>query len=163
LVSFFLEWVPQMQPQVALIACPATEPHMERWTSLSPRLGNEPSAFRFTVDFFAWWRRQLVVIEDFPYVGVDFRGSADLVLPEGIQWDASGTKDHNLVTIFFLFFICFWLYDEGSKSFCFHHADRGVSRPTEMPTLGCRGDAQAVTEHDVIVGGLREVERNLVV
>jgi hypothetical protein len=28
-----------------------------------------------------------VVIEDFPYVGVDFRGSVDLVLPEGTQWD----------------------------------------------------------------------------
>jgi hypothetical protein len=30
-----------------------------------------------------------------------------------------------------------------------------------MPTLGHRGDAQAATEHDVVVGGLWEVERNL--
>ena len=59
-----------------------------------------------------------MVIEDFPYVGVDFRGSEYLVLLEGTQWDVSGTKDHNLVTIFF-FFICFLLYDEGSKSFVF--------------------------------------------
>jgi hypothetical protein len=94
-----------MQPQVALIACPATEPQMERWTSLSPRLGNEPSTFRFTTDFFTWWRRQLVVIEDFPYAGVDFRGSADLVLPEGIQWDVSGTK-LNLV-MYFCFYILY--------------------------------------------------------
>jgi hypothetical protein len=64
-----------MQPQVALIARPTTEPRMKRWTSLSTILGNEPLAFRFTADFFTWWRRQLVVIEDFPYVGVDFRGS----------------------------------------------------------------------------------------
>jgi len=69
-----------------------------------------------------------VVIKDFPYVGVDFRGSENLVLPEGTQWDASSTKYHNLVTIFS--FICFWLYENGSKSFCFHHVDRGVSRPT---------------------------------
>jgi hypothetical protein len=39
LVSFFLERVPQMQPQVALIVHPASEPWMERWTSLSPRTG----------------------------------------------------------------------------------------------------------------------------
>jgi len=73
-----------MKPQVELIACPTTEPWMERWTSLSPRLGNDPSTFRFTIYFFAWWRRQLVVIEYFPYAGVEFQGSADLVLPEGI-------------------------------------------------------------------------------
>jgi hypothetical protein len=47
-------------------------------------LVNDPSAFRFTTDFFAWWRRKLVVIEDFLYAGVDFKGSADLVLPEGM-------------------------------------------------------------------------------
>jgi hypothetical protein len=70
-----------------------------------------------------------VVIEDFPYARVDFRGSADLVLLEGTLWDATCMKDHNLVTIF-LFFICFWLYDEGYKSFCFHNAGRGMSRPT---------------------------------
>jgi hypothetical protein len=63
-------------------------------------------------------RRQIVVIEDFPYVGVDFKGNVDLMLPEGTWWDVSGTKDHNFVTIF-CFFIFFWLHDEGSKSFDF--------------------------------------------
>jgi hypothetical protein len=84
LVSFFLEQVPQMQPQVALIVHPATKPRMERWNNLSPIFGNEPSAFRFIADFFSWWRTQLFVIKDSPYVGVDFRGSVDLVLLEGI-------------------------------------------------------------------------------
>jgi hypothetical protein len=79
---------------------------MERWTRLSPRFGNEPSSFGFTNNVFTWWRRKLVVIEDFQYARVDFRGSAYLVLPECKQWEVSGTKDHNLVTIF-LFFICF--------------------------------------------------------
>jgi len=96
IVSFFLERV----PQVTLIPRPATEFYMERWMSLSPRLGNEPSTFRFTTDFFAWLRRYLVVIEDFLYVGVEFRGSIDLVIPKGAKWDASGTKYHKLVTIY---------------------------------------------------------------
>ena len=73
-----------MQPKVSLISHPVTEPHMERWTSLSPGFGNDPSSFIFTVDLFAWWRRQLAVIEDFPYAGVDFKSSVDLVLPKGI-------------------------------------------------------------------------------
>jgi hypothetical protein len=128
-----------------MIARPMTESRMERWTSISPRLGNEPSAFRFTADFFAWWRH-LVVIEDFPYAGVYFRDSVDLVLPEGIQWDASGMKDnHDLATnIFVLSFICFCLYNEGSKPYCFHHADKGVSRPSGDANIGalwgCTGD-----------------------
>jgi hypothetical protein len=79
-----------MQPQVSLIEHHVSEPRMERWTSLSPRLGNEPSYFTFTAGFFTWWKRQIVMVEDYPYVGVDFRGSVDLVLPEGAQWDASG-------------------------------------------------------------------------
>jgi hypothetical protein len=102
-----------------------------------------------------------VVIEDFPYAGVNFRGNVDLVLLEGIQWDASGMRNHNLVTIFFWFFICFLFYNERSKSFCFHHTDIVASRPIDIPTLGLHGDAQAMVEHDVVVGGLREVETNL--
>jgi hypothetical protein len=60
-----------------------------------------------------------VVIEDFPYVGVDFRGSADLVLPEGIQWDASSMKDHNLVTIFFFFLYVFGCTTRDLSHFVF--------------------------------------------
>jgi hypothetical protein len=44
---------------------------MERWTILSPRLGSKTN-FRFTGDFFAWLGCQFIVIEDFPYVKVDF-------------------------------------------------------------------------------------------
>jgi hypothetical protein len=76
---------------------------MERWTSLSPRLGSD-SEFKFTGDFFAWLRCQLIMIEDFPYAGVDFRGSMDLVLPEGEDWDASGEKPKMILSsVFFLF------------------------------------------------------------
>jgi hypothetical protein len=72
--------------------------------------------------------------------------------------------NHNLVTNMFFglfYFICFWLYNEGSKPFCFHHADRGTSLLAEVLILGCRGNAHAGTEREVVAGGLREVERNL--
>jgi hypothetical protein len=80
-----------MKPQIALAVRPVGEPGMERWTRLSPRLGSE-SEFKFTGDFFAWMRHQFLMIEDFPYVGLDFRGSMDLVLLAGEDWDASGKK-----------------------------------------------------------------------
>jgi hypothetical protein len=98
-----------MQPHVAMVASPMTEPHMERWNSISPRSENDPSTFKFTTNLFSWWRRQLVVIKDFPYAGVYFRGIVDLVLPEGIQWDASGMEYYNLVTIFFFLFFYMFL------------------------------------------------------
>jgi hypothetical protein len=43
----------------------------------------------------------------------------------------------------------------------FHHADKGASHPMEIPTLGHRRDEQIVVEHEVVVGGLWEVMRNL--
>jgi hypothetical protein len=47
LVLFFLERNPQMKPKIAFAVRPVGEPRMERWTSLSPRLGSE-SEFKFT-------------------------------------------------------------------------------------------------------------------
>jgi hypothetical protein len=92
-----------MQPQISLVAWPVGEPHMERWTILSLRLGSD-SEFRFTSDFFAWLRRQLIMIEYFPYARVDFQGSMDLILSVGEDWDASGEKPKMIFSsVFFLF------------------------------------------------------------
>ena len=75
---------------------------MERWMSLSLRLVVE-SEFCFTGDFFAWLRRQYLWIEDFPYAEVDFRGSMDLILLAGEDWDASGERLNNtLSSVFFV-------------------------------------------------------------
>ena len=39
------------------------------------------------LEFFKWLRRQLIVVEDWPYVGTDFTGDPDLLPPEGEEWD----------------------------------------------------------------------------
>jgi hypothetical protein len=111
LVSFFMERIPQMQPQIALAVRPVDEPRMERWTSLSPRLVSE-SEFHFTGDFFAWLRRQVLWIEDFPYADVDFRRSMDLILPDGEDWDESGKRSNHILSpvSFCVFYIFFMLY-----------------------------------------------------
>jgi len=41
----------------------------------------------FGPEFFGWLRRQLIVVEDWPYAGTDFTGDPDLSLPEGEDWD----------------------------------------------------------------------------
>jgi hypothetical protein len=43
----------------------------------------------------------------------------------------------------------------------FHHANRGASHPAEILALGHHGDSQIVIEHEAVVGGIWEVERNL--
>ena len=44
----------------------------------------------FDAIFFEWWDSQIPMIEDYPYVGMDFRGDEDLVLPVGAHWDQLG-------------------------------------------------------------------------
>ena len=41
-------------------------------------------------DLYLWWGRQIPALEKFPYVGLDFRGDNDLVLPPGGVWGALG-------------------------------------------------------------------------
>ena len=41
-------------------------------------------------DFYIWWERQLLALENFLYVGMDFRGDPDLVLPLGGAWGELG-------------------------------------------------------------------------
>ena len=86
---------------------------MERWTSLSPRLVSELE-FLFTGDFFSWLRWQYLWIKDFPYADVDFRGSMDLIFPEGEDWDKSGKRlSRTLSSFVFKFFdvyVFFWGY-----------------------------------------------------
>jgi hypothetical protein len=58
--------------------------------------GGGPQIFSFDADFFTWWRDQIPMIEDFPYVRIDFRGDTDLVLLEGAQWDVTCISSKNV-------------------------------------------------------------------
>ena len=74
-----------------------------RWAALMPRSGGGQQ-MSWRPEFFRWLRRQLIVVEDWPYWGTDFTGDPDLPLPEGDDWDEELGK-----TSFFDFmFICFF-------------------------------------------------------
>ena len=69
------------------------------------------SQITFTDAFFRWFERQDMAFSEYPYIGMDFRGDPDLVLPDGEQWGDLG-KYFDLITVYSFFFImslCFTL------------------------------------------------------
>jgi hypothetical protein len=54
---------------------------------------------KYDDQFFDWLQNQVVMVEEYAYAGLDFRGDPDLTLPEGSQWGNIVKK----VTIFLSF------------------------------------------------------------
>ena len=54
--------------------------------------GGEIPRTTFDDDFFSQWEQQIIVVDDYPYVGLDFRGDPDLALPPGTTWGDIGNK-----------------------------------------------------------------------
>ena len=60
------------------------EPKLMRWVAIMARHPEEGSeVVQFLHEYFRWLRNQLFVIQDFPYVGMDYRGDPDMTLPLG--------------------------------------------------------------------------------
>ena len=56
------------------------------------RIGAGRGKVKFRDPFFRWLRDQLLMVEDYTYVGIDFSGDPDLPLPPGAQWGNIGKK-----------------------------------------------------------------------
>ena len=55
-------------------------------------------------DIFFWWlRNQLIMVEDYAYIRIDFHGDPDLALPEGSQWGDIGKKEIFIYMMFLIF------------------------------------------------------------
>ena len=72
---------------------------MQRWVELMGQHASQSNVV-FSTAFFAWFRQQIVAIDEYAYTDVNFRGDLDLALPEGAQWGAIGK---NALTMFFYF------------------------------------------------------------
>ena len=46
----------------------------------------------YPTDLFPWWRCQIVAIDDYPYVGIDFRSNLDMPLPPGAAYGDIGNE-----------------------------------------------------------------------
>lgn len=44
----------------------------------------------FDDEFFAWWDQQIIAVDDYSYVGMDFRGDPDLIFPPNTTWGDIG-------------------------------------------------------------------------
>ena len=56
------------------------------------RLGGGRVANPYPAEFFPWWRRQLIFIDDYPYAGIDFHGDLDMPLPPGAAYGDIGNE-----------------------------------------------------------------------
>ena len=81
LMSLALERIPLMQPQhVTLDMSNPRYPQMQRWVEFMGRHAGQ-STIVFSTAFFTQFRRQIIAIDEYAYVGVDFRGDPDSALP----------------------------------------------------------------------------------
>jgi hypothetical protein len=111
LCSFFFKRIPSLGPRVEIIPRGPHDPAMARWVEVMRRQGGGRVVTPYNDDFFFWWGRQIIALDDYPYVGIDFRGDPDMPLPPG---DAYGTigKQCFLYISFFVF-----LYFKRTKIF----------------------------------------------
>lgn len=99
LISFSLEWILFLLPQhISLEPVYPRVPWMWRWVDLMSKHA-DPSSMRFTTKFFRWLCMQLIMIECYPYAGMDFHGDPELMLPDGGRWSAID-KTKNILIIF---------------------------------------------------------------
>lgn len=59
---------------------------MKKWFGMMARLGGGRFP-EFGEDFFSWLDRQIVVVDDYAYAGVDFWGDVDMILLDGEDFD----------------------------------------------------------------------------
>ena len=72
------------------------------------RLGGGRVANPYLEDFFPWWKRQIIAIDDYPYVAIDFHGDPDIPLPPGVAYGDIGNESqtHFLSFLNYLIFFC---------------------------------------------------------
>jgi hypothetical protein len=69
---------------------------MKRWVELMTHHCGGPIV-SYDENLFKWMKKQLIMVEDYAYEGMDFQGDIDLILLAGYQWNDTGKKE----TIFF--------------------------------------------------------------
>jgi hypothetical protein len=67
----------------------------------------------YNEDFFYWWKREVISLDDYPYAGIDFRGDPDMPLPPGATYGDIGMS--NVFKYFIFLYFCiieqkyFWM------------------------------------------------------
>ena len=70
-----------MRPQVVFTELRARDARMQRWVWIMAYAGVGRGKVKFGDLFFRWLRDQILMVEDYAYVGTDFSSGLDLPLP----------------------------------------------------------------------------------
>jgi hypothetical protein len=92
LCSFFFERVLYLSPKVEITPHGLHNPTMSRWTEVMRRLGGGKFPMPYNDEFFHWWCRQVIAIDDYPYGGIDYQGHHDMPLPLGYSFGEISEK-----------------------------------------------------------------------
>ena len=90
LSMFFFECVLGLSPRVNVPLHEVQYPGQQHWVDAMHRLGGGRVSNPYLADFFPWQRWQIVAINDYPYVGIDFRGYPNMPLPPGLEYGDIG-------------------------------------------------------------------------
>jgi hypothetical protein len=101
LCSFFFKRLPSFSPREVVWGHQASLPAICRWVVLLPRQGGRRTNESFDDEFFAWLLRQIPVIEDYPYAGIDFSRDPEILVPPNEERGEMG-KFASFVFFFFV-------------------------------------------------------------
>lgn len=91
MLTLFFERVPRLRPKIISTISSPRDPRISRWADWMKRLGGiEVSLTTWDDEFFQWWGEHVILVEDYPYDGMDFREDLDLILPPRATWGAIG-------------------------------------------------------------------------
>jgi len=88
--SFFFKRVPGLGPRVEILPRGPHNLAMARWTEVMRWQGGGRVSTPYNEEFFYWWRRQVIALDDYTYEGIDFKGDPDMPLPLGTAYDDIG-------------------------------------------------------------------------
>ena len=71
-----------------------------KWcTKLMSHLGGG-HIFSFGLDFFSWWVEDIIAINNYAYIRMNFHDVPNLILLEDDEWDNLGKNNKNIFGIF---------------------------------------------------------------
>jgi hypothetical protein len=110
LCSFLFERVPSLSPRETVWGHVASFPLVCKWAALLPRMGGGRTIEAFDDKLFDWWARHILVIENYPYAGINFSRDPDMPMPPGEERGELGMSFLRLFNFQLLIYIIFYMY-----------------------------------------------------
>jgi len=98
----------------------------------------------------------MLMVDDYAYDELDFRGDPDIVLLEGSQWGDIGKKDIFFYDVFVIFNIkCFYVVYPMTNQILFDDEDVGPYHPPSSSPIQRRGERDdvagvAAADYDIL-------------